>query len=111
MSDQNKSDGLMKPDIVAPGVRITSADAFSDGYTTKSGTSMSAPMVAGIAALLLEADPQATPEQLKNAMKASGRHLALGGDETVQGAGLVDAVAALDQLSQSPALAGSATPR
>lgn len=106
-----RPDGLTKPDIVAPGVRITSADAFSDGYSTKSGTSMSTPMIAGIAALLLQANPQATPEQLKSAMMASARPLAQGGEPTVQGSGLVDAVAALDQLTRPPALAGSATLR
>ncbi len=92
-------DGLNKPDVVAPGVRVTSADAFSDGYITKSGTSMSAPIVAGLVALLLEAYPEATPEQLKQALTSSARLLEGAGDLNVQGAGVVDVVAAWEALS------------
>lgn len=44
---------LSKPDLVAPGVDITSA-APGGGYDTRSGTSMAAPFVSGGAALLME---------------------------------------------------------
>ena len=43
----------VKPDIVAPGVNITSA-AAGGGYTTKSGTSMAAPFVTGSASLMMQ---------------------------------------------------------
>lgn len=51
------TDGRLKPDLVAPGVQIPSTSAFMarHGYQTKSGTSMAAPMVAGLAANLMEA--------------------------------------------------------
>ena len=59
-----------KPDCVAPGVEITSlANSFSSlpaaGYSTASGTSFAAPMVAGIVALMIEANPSLTPQQVK----------------------------------------------
>lgn len=91
-------DGLAKPDVVAPGVGITAADNARSGYVTKNGTSMAAPMVAGLAALLLTARPQATPDQLKQAVVGSAEKLPRGGGTHDQGSGLVDAVKALEKL-------------
>lgn len=49
------SDGRFKPDVVAPGVNITSCSASSTtGYRTDSGTSFSTPQVAGVAATLMQ---------------------------------------------------------
>jgi subtilisin family serine protease len=54
-------------DLFAPGSNIVSADfASQDGSTSKSGTSMSTPHVAGAAALVLEQAPGATPQEVRD---------------------------------------------
>ncbi|WP_100447713.1 S8 family peptidase [Glycomyces xiaoerkulensis] len=59
-------------DLLAPGVRITSAWIEGDeAENTISGTSMAAPHVAGAAALYLEAEPEATPAEVSEALTAN----------------------------------------
>jgi len=61
------SDGRVKPDVSVIGSNIMAPDAAtSDGYTSKSGTSMATPLMAGIAALMVEANPDLTHNQVKD---------------------------------------------
>jgi hypothetical protein len=88
-SPQNAS---IKPDLVAPGVRILST-GLHGGYVELSGTSMAAPYVAGLAALLLEEHPDWTPARVKAALVTTS--LPIDGHEVMtQGTGLPNAVRA-----------------
>ncbi len=87
-------DGRPKPEVAAPGVRITSAKYnTSQDYTEKSGTSMSTPLVSGIAALALEENTGWTNEGLENALTASGSSNKLDNSQNVfqVGTGVVNA--------------------
>lgn len=70
----------IKPDIVAPGVDITTTSA-GGGYTTVSGTSFATPFVTGSAALLMEwgivegNDPYLYGEKVKAYLRRGARHL------------------------------------
>ncbi|WP_449538030.1 S8 family serine peptidase [Ferdinandcohnia sp. Marseille-Q9671] len=57
---------MIKPDVSAPGVNITST--IPGGYGAKQGTSMASPHVAGAAALLLQAHPEWGVEEVKAAL-------------------------------------------
>ena len=61
---------VCKPDLVAPGGRITSCIP-GGGYGIKSGTSMSTPVISGAIALMLEKDPLLTNVEIKMMLKES----------------------------------------
>ena len=103
-------DGRDKPEVAAPGTNIVSSCAMGgrlDGAgdvhpmrTTMSGTSMAAPHVAGIVALLLQLDPTLSGAQLRKVLLASAN--VPGGVapfDVAWGYGRVDAVAAARLLS------------
>lgn len=84
------------PDLVAPGVGILSARA-GGGYQFLSGTSMAAPHIAGLAALLWQARPDATADEIEAAIFASCEPLPCSAPER-QGWGLPSGPGALAAL-------------
>lgn len=79
-------------DLAAPGSRVLST--YPGGYRELSGTSMAAPHVTGVVALLLARWPRLTRDEVERHLKESAAQLpGLGPEE--QGAGLVNAAAAM----------------
>jgi serine protease AprX len=116
------ADATWWPDVLAPGMYVASARAstglYSDSnsapvdltdpanpsvmrtdywarYMVLSGTSMAAPHIAGVASLLLEANPRLTPDAVREVLRRTARPIA-GCQPYACGNGLVDARAAVD---------------
>jgi len=95
------ADGRIKPDVVAMGVNVKVARHFENAYGVASGTSFSCPLTAGVVALILQAHPEYTPDDVLTALRASASQAAA--PDTLLGWGLVDAVAAVDMPLPVPA--------
>lgn len=116
-------DDVMKPDISAPGVNIISSmSSFTDAifssvasvdfngktyhFAKLSGTSMASPMVAGVAALILDANPYLSARQVKEIIMETARQDSHTGKIPVEGsnkwgAGKIDAYAAVKLALQT----------
>jgi serine protease AprX len=110
-------DGFAKPDLVAPGRKIVSALASGigaqgstlaaefpdrvtgDGHIRLSGTSMSAPIVAGTIALLLERYDKLTPSQIKQILTSTTSAYPGQTDQ----AGMLNIMSALERSGHPPA--------
>ena len=90
-------DGRRKPDLVAPGEKITSTFPLL-GSRPLDGTSMAAPHVSGAAAMLMARHPELVgqPERIKEAL--CGTATDLGREPYFQGAGLLDVLRALQSV-------------
>ncbi len=86
--------GLLKPDVIAPGPN-TRTTALSSGYMTFSGTSAATPHVAGAMALVAQANPNLTPEQMSMILETTAVDLGPAGKDNVYGAGRLDCYAAV----------------
>jgi serine protease AprX len=102
-------DGFAKPELVAPGRNLVAALAdkastmytdhplhrVGDYYFRMSGTSMSAPVVSGAVALLLQDEPNLNPDQVKYRLMATANKN-WSYDPTQSGAGYLDVYAAVN---------------
>jgi VCBS repeat-containing protein len=93
--------GAIYPEVVAPGTDVLTSDRFSL-YASVSGTSIAAPHVSGVAALLAGAFPSASADAIDLAVKQSATDLGAAGPDDVFGYGWVDAKAAYDVLVVPP---------
>ncbi len=98
--------GILKPDMAAPGVSITSCaynnnSGYISGY---SGTSMATPHCAGLAALLLSKNPNLTVAQIDSIMQFTALDLGTAGKDTMYGAGRIRAKLAIDNTPASGSL-------
>jgi subtilisin family serine protease len=88
------ADGRIKPDLAARGLSnpIVSADGDPLTYAQGSGTSFATPLLAGLAACLMQAHPQWTPRDVIQAMRSSASRASL--PDNKMGYGIPDAMAA-----------------
>ena len=116
-------DGFAKPDLVAPGTNIVALMGKTDTvlaqthpsnvvtykgarYFRMSGTSMSAPMVAGAAALLIQSNSNLTPDQVKYRLMATANKSWSGYTSAKAGAGYLDIAAATSSTATTNANTG-----
>ena len=94
---------IMKPDVVAPGVDICAAEydsawsdrkCFDDKHVSISGTSMATPHVAGAVALIKQQHPDWNPDQIKSALKSTGKDLGMFVVE--QGMGVINVTSSIN---------------
>ncbi len=97
------ADGRTKPDIAALGLSVWVASSNNDnGYVQASGTSFAAPLVAGSIALLLEAFPNAAPQNIREALKSTASQSS--SPDNLLGWGVIDAKAAYDYLEMNTSI-------
>ncbi len=119
-------DGFSKPDVVAPGVDIVSllankgtvlakmhpdhvaTDARGNRYFRMSGTSMASSIVAATVALMLEAQPNLNPDQVKKCLWSTATPI---GNATTGGAGVLNAYKAVHCVPAGTANTGIAASR
>lgn len=88
------ADGRIKPDVMAMGSGVTGASGASGYTSTLSGTSFSCPLAAGVAALVVGANPTVTPLQVREAMRQTANRA--NNPDRYYGWGILDALKAVN---------------
>jgi bacillopeptidase F len=88
-------DPAIKPELVAPGVYVRSSYPGGD-YIYATGTSMASPHVNGVVALMLEACPYLTVNEIKQILYDTAVDLGDPGEDNDYGWGMIDALAAVN---------------
>jgi len=89
-------DGRIKPDVMAMGYKVKAASpTITNGYVLVSGTSLSCPLTAGVAALLLSANPSLTPIQVRDALRQTASNAS--SPNNLMGWGIINALDAIVQ--------------
>lgn len=92
-------DGRIKPEVCARGVSVACASGNGVSYISSNGTSLSTPLVAGAAAVLLSANPSWTPMMVREAlMKTASQSNSPNND---YGYGIIDVWAAINYDASS----------
>ncbi|OWA33705.1 hypothetical protein B9G55_20410 [Saccharibacillus sp. O16] len=86
-------------ELAAPGVGIVSSST-SGKYKVGDGTSVAAPFVSGMVAVLKQADPTLTPDQVRSALRNSTTDLGTAGRDPQYGYGLISFDRLLDDLAK-----------
>ena len=92
-------DGVtIKPEVSGPGVYVYSS--YPGGsYVRMSGTSMAGPHIAGVVALMRQANPNADVQTIKNILMETARDLGPAGEDNDYGWGIIDAYEAVRAVS------------
>ncbi len=90
--------GATKPNVTAPGTGIRTTQV-GGGYTLEQGTSLAAPHVSALVALLREKNPNATVDQIKTAIFITTQTFGYTLPDNDYGWGIIDCMAALNALS------------
>jgi len=91
---QYNNETYIKPDVSAPGVDVYSAKP-GGGFQNMSGTSMATPHVAGVVALMLQADPEIDHDRVAEILEETALELGAPGKDGAYGSGRVNAFEAV----------------
>ena len=97
------ADGRIKPDVAAMGVGVKVARHLEHFYGVASGTSFSCPLTAGVVALIVQAHPTYTVDDVLTVLRGSASQASA--PDTLLGWGIVDAAAAVDMPLPVPIVA------
>ena len=95
-------------ELAGPGVAVNST-WNNGGYNSISGTSMASPHVAGVAALVWSNHPQCTAAQIRSALNRTAQDRGAAGRDTSFGFGIVQAKAAVDNITNNGCSGGGGT--